>query len=181
MESRTHPLDRALPRVPRDISLSTYALLFSEVVRYTTNRVNSVPELEQKLAVIGRRVGVRLVEVMAMRDRTSRRRIKIHDVLAFLQTNLWRTLFGKPADLLEQVTSDVCSYMLSDHDMLVNKFISISKEYGDLNCAAFVGGIVEAAVDGMGFPAEVAAHTVEGKGTTLLIKFDHTKIPQEAL
>ena len=167
---------------------------------------------------------------MALRDKPSRRRVRIHEVITFLQTNLWRvclclcvsgsllglslpsslshthslpllflfldsfalfghlflpqTLFGKHADLLEQVTSDVCSCkyqhshththththtcvfcaccvlgsacapllaclslclptndcnnndvqctdLITDHDMMVNKFISISKEHGE--------------------------------------------------
>eukprot|EP00043_Microstomoeca_roanoka_P028950 m.20233 g.20233 ORF g.20233 m.20233 type:complete len:182 (+) comp8837_c0_seq2:82-627(+) len=181
MERTTHILDRPLPRAAREINLSTFALLFSEVVRYSVGRVQSVAELEEKLAQMGRRVGIRTVEMMALRERTFRRRIKVQEVVSFLQSNLWRTLFGKQADLLEQATNEPCSYMISDQDLMVNKFVSVGREYGDLNCGAFVGGIVAAAVDGMGFPAEVSAHSVEGKGTTLLIKFDHTKIPQEAM
>lgn len=90
----------------------------------------------------------------------------------------------------------------------------------ELNCAAFVAGIVKAVLDGCGMvrpkpgaravtqrrsrhpltlslcppsaprhlcrpprpgqPAKVTAHTVEEKGTTLLIKFDADKIPADA-
>ena len=44
-------------------------------------------------------------------------------------------------------------YMISDYDLFVNKFISVPKDMGQLNCAAFVAGIVKGALEGAGFPA----------------------------
>ena len=43
--------------------------------------------------------------------------------------------------------------MISDFDLYVTKFISVPKDMGQLNCAAFVAGIVKGALDGAGFPA----------------------------
>ena len=43
--------------------------------------------------------------------------------------------------------------MISDTDLFVNRFISVPKDMGQLNCAAFVAGIVRGALDGAGFPA----------------------------
>ena len=43
--------------------------------------------------------------------------------------------------------------MISDFDLFVNKYISVPKDMGALNCAAFVAGIVKGVLDGAGFPA----------------------------
>lgn len=44
-------------------------------------------------------------------------------------------------------------YMISDVDLFITKYISVPKEMGHLNCAAFVAGIVRGALDGAGFPS----------------------------
>lgn len=44
-------------------------------------------------------------------------------------------------------------YMISDYDLFINKYISVPKDLGQLNCAAFVAGIVKGVLDGAGFPA----------------------------
>ena len=46
--------------------------------------------------------------------------------------------------------------MISDTDLFVNKYISVPKDMGGLNCAAFVAGIVKGALDNAGFPARCA-------------------------
>ena len=43
--------------------------------------------------------------------------------------------------------------MISDYDLFVNKHISVPKDMGQLNCAAYVAGIVKGALEGAGFPA----------------------------
>ena len=48
-------------------------------------------------------------------------------------------------------------YMISDYDLFVNKYISVPKDMGALNCAAFVAGIVKGVLDGAGFPARHVA------------------------
>ena len=50
--------------------------------------------------------------------------------------------------------------MITDNDPLVNTYISVPKEMDQLNCAAYVAGIVEGVCDGCGFPARVTAHSV---------------------
>lgn len=41
--------------------------------------------------------------------------------------------------------------MITDHEPIVNKFISVPKDFSQLNCAAFLAGIVEAILDGSQF------------------------------
>jgi hypothetical protein len=78
--------------------------------------------------------------------------------------------------------------MISDNEPLVNQYISVPREMNQLNCAAFVAGIVEGACDGAGFPARVTAHSV-GKGeegelwpgkTVFLVKFQPEVVEREA-
>lgn len=75
--------------------------------------------------------------------------------------------------------------MISDNDLYVNRFISVPKDMGSLNCGAFVAGAVRGALAGAGFPARVTAHWVAGKAgapprTTILIKFDEGVMAREA-
>ena len=41
--------------------------------------------------------------------------------------------------------------MVNEADPLVNKFISVPREMGSLNCAAFVAGVIKGVLDGAGF------------------------------
>lgn len=50
--------------------------------------------------------------------------------------------------------------MLIDNDPMVSSYISVPKEMSQLNCAAFVAGIIEAVLDGCLFPSRVTAHSV---------------------
>lgn len=51
---------------------------------------------------IGFGVGIRLLEVLVYRERGSRREVQLLKALLFLQTTLWRYLFGRDAQDLEQ-------------------------------------------------------------------------------
>ena len=50
--------------------------------------------------------------------------------------------------------------MITDNDPVVNTYISVPKEMNQLNCAAYVAGIIEGVCDGCGFYARVTAHSV---------------------
>lgn len=50
-------------------------------------------------------------------------------------------------------------YMLSDVDLFVNRYISVPKDMGQLNCAAFIAGILKGALQGAGFPARQATQS----------------------
>ena len=75
------------------------------------------------------------------------------------------------------------SDMIHERDPLVNSYISVPREYGHLNCAAFVAGCVQGALDAAGFPARVTAHTIplggEQSRTTILIKFSPEVMARE--
>jgi len=166
------------------VSLSAFAYLFSELVQYTQNRVSHINDLERRLTDIGVGVGVRLLESYSLRERSSKRETKLLGILSFVYSTIWKVLFGKQADSLEKSTEQEDEYMISDNQILVNRFISTPKDLGMLNCAAFVAGIVEGILEGAEFPARVTAHSVGVEGqkvpkTVLLIKFNPEVIDRD--
>lgn len=53
--------------------------------------------------------------------------------------------------------------MIIDNEPLVNAYVSVPREMSQLNCAAYVAGMIEGVCDGAGFPARVTAHSVGGQ------------------
>jgi len=45
--------------------------------------------------------------------------------------------------------------MISDNNLLVNKFVSVSKDYSNFNAGAFVAGIVEGFLDAAEFVRKI--------------------------
>ena len=98
-----------------------------------------------------------MLEILSYREKGNRREIRLQGILQFINTNIWRCLFGKVADSLEVYNDD--EYVISDRSPLVNRFISVPKDLGDLNCAAFVAGIIKGVLEIAGFPLR-SAHTM---------------------
>ncbi|GLV43757.1 TRAPP subunit 31 [Carabus blaptoides fortunei] len=174
---RASILDRPLSRGKGEISLSCFALLFSEVVQYCQNKVYTVPELQNKLHEMGQNVGVKLIDLYFVRERNCKREIKLLNMLLFVKSTLWKALFGREADKLEHANDDERTYYLMERESLVNRYISVPRDKGSLNCAVYVAGIVEAVLTGTGFPAKVTAHW--HKGTTYMVKFDESVIARD--
>lgn len=117
--------------------------------------------IPRRLNLHGYTVGQRLLELLLWRDgRSAKRETRILGILQFITTTLYRSIFNKPADGLEKSRDNEDEYMLIDNDPMVSSYISIPKEMSQLNCAAFVAGIIEAVLDGCLFPSRVTAHSV---------------------
>jgi len=90
---------------------------------------------------------------------------------------------GKAADVLEHSNENEDEYMISDNDLLITRAITIPKDMSQLSCGAYMAGIVEGALDGLGFPSRVTSHSAPSpqfpKRTTLLIKFEKACIDRE--
>jgi len=76
---------------------------------------------------------------------SGKRELEIVNMLHFINTTLWKQLFGRAADGLEQSNTDDSEYWLSDKSPVTNKFASIGKDrnFSGPNCAYFVAGILE--------------------------------------
>lgn len=115
----TNILDRPLGR-PRStaepsVSLSIFALLFSEMVQYHQNRVDSITELERRLESSGYGVGLKVLELLAVRSREYRRETKLMNLLQQVSTVVWKALFGKAADSLERSIDHADEFMIIDY------------------------------------------------------------------
>ncbi|CAD6506175.1 BgTH12-07105 [Blumeria graminis f. sp. triticale] len=175
-----------------ELSQASFAYLFGEMVGYAQKRVTGIQDLEKRLNIQGYPIGLKLLDLLLYREpsRSQSRPLNIIALLQFITTTVWRHLFSRSADALEKSSNPKTpdEYMISDNEPVVNQYISVPKEMNQLNCAAFVAGIIEGACDGAGFPARVTAHSV-GKGeegelwpgkTVFLIKFQPEVLTREA-
>ncbi|KAF2468833.1 trafficking protein particle complex subunit 5 [Lindgomyces ingoldianus] len=191
--------DRNLNRTKNaELSRAAFAYLFVEMISYAQQRVRGIADLEKRLNNQGYPLGLRLLDLLLSRSSnplSSIRPTRILPLLQFIAQTLWRHLFGRPADALERSESDASQFMLYDNEPLVNQYISLPREMSQLNCAAFVAGIIEGVCDGAGFATEgVSAHSVaEQEGgasagggmwpgkTVFLIKFKQEVLEREEI
>ncbi|KAI9208674.1 NO signaling/Golgi transport ligand-binding domain-containing protein [Polychytrium aggregatum] len=184
MMKKPNILERSLQKSKNaEINLSAFTFMFSEMIQYSQKRVHGIQDLEKKLSDYGYRVGIRVLELSAWREKSGRRETRVLPILYFITGPIWKMLFGKQADSLEKGTENEDEYMISDNEPILSKFISIPREMSLLNPSAFVGGIVEAILDGSQFPCRVTAHSTPIEGfplhTTILIKFDKSVMQRE--
>ncbi|KAL8998306.1 MAG: hypothetical protein Q9169_002620 [Polycauliona sp. 2 TL-2023] len=180
--------DRNLNRTrTAELSRASFAYLFGEMVSYAQKRVTGIQDLERKLNEQGYPLGLRLLPLILYREppRTSVRPNRILPLLQFIHGSLWRHLFGRTADAIEHSSTVNNEYMISDNEPLVNQYISVPKEMSQLNCAAYVAGMMEGVCDGCGLKAAVSAHNGgtemwPGK-TVFLIRFDEGVVEREGL
>lgn len=175
---RSSTLDRSLQKTKGDANLSTFALLFSEMVQYSQNRVDNIHDLQTKLTDFGKHVGIRVLDLFFLRLGKDKREVRLTSMLVFIQKTFWKFLFNREADSLEQHTQEANVYYLIERECLVNKFISVPKDKGSLNCASFVSGIVEGVLCSSGFNCKVATHQ-GNRGTTYVITFDKSVMDRE--
>lgn len=180
--------DRNLNRArTSELSLASFAHLFNTIISYHHARSPSVSDLESRLASSAYPIGVKLLDLLLYRlpPRTATRPTRLLELLQFIHTTLWRSLFGRTADNIEQSNTSRFEYMIIDNEPLVNTYISIPKEMSQLNCAAFVGGIIEGLCDAAGFSTNgVTAHWAAGDElwpgkTVFLIKFKQETVERE--
>ncbi|PAA84597.1 hypothetical protein BOX15_Mlig019976g2, partial [Macrostomum lignano] len=151
------PLDRSLLRPKTDLPLATFSLLLSEMIKYSNGRSRTVQELQSKLADFGRHIGSRSLDLLFFRERNGRRELRLKNALFLVKSSLWRMLFGKDCDDLEQSTDDERTFYFVEREPVTNRFVSFSQKADtNVNCAAFIGGVLEGALCSAGFQCQVA-------------------------
>ncbi|KAJ1631187.1 NO signaling/Golgi transport ligand-binding domain-containing protein, partial [Pavlovales sp. CCMP2436] len=167
------------------VSQSAFAHLFSEFIQYTQARSSTASELERRLEEAGVGIGVRVLELVSLRDGKTRRETRMLGILQYINSNIWKALFGKSADALEKSVENEDEFMIWEAEPLVNQYISVPSTLPNLNCAAFVAGIIRGVLESAGFPATVQAHTVPndngGSRTVFLIKFAQEVLAREKI
>ncbi|KAM3423494.1 Trafficking protein particle complex subunit [Cercospora zeina] len=187
--SRKSIYDRNLNRTKAtETSLASFAYLFNTLITYHHAKSGSVSEIETRLNRAGYPIGIKMLDLVLYRQppRTAARPTRMLDLLQFIHGALWRALFHRSADALEQSNTKKNEYMIVDNEPVVNTFISIPKEMSQLNCAAFVAGIIEGVCDAAGFGTEgVTAHWA-GEGdemwpgkTIFLLRFKDSVMERE--
>jgi len=75
--------------------------------------------------------------------------------------------------------------MIGDNAPVMTQFISIPRDMSQLDCSAFLAGIVEACLEGAQFHARVTAHATPTdalpRRTTILIKLAPIVLEREAM
>ena len=170
--------------MPTDLlNESCFSLLFSELVRYSQSRVDSIAELENKLAALGYSVGWRALETIVARERPDKREIRLVPALQFVTSSCWHTLFGKNADGLERSTDGADTYLIVDKDPLPARYASVPRDMSRLNLASFSAGVARGLLEAQGFGCTASAHQVDlpqgGQKTVILVKFDADVIERE--
>lgn len=91
-------------------------------------------------------------------------------------------MFGKTIDTVERSNDNDLEYMIYETDPITNTFISVPEDIGDVNCAAFIAGIIRGIANQANLPAKVTTHYVEYDGilkTVYLMKFEKSCIDRE--
>jgi len=125
-----------------------------------------------RLNTLGYRIGMRVLELNVWRaeftSKAPKREIKFLPALMSIHTQVWRAVFGKPADAIEKSVEndDECTSlvfecrrplnrtfldMIVDNDPSITRNISVPRDMSQLSCSSFAAGIVEAVLDGLGF------------------------------
>lgn len=83
-------LDKILPKGKNEVSLSLFALVFSEIIQYSQKSCSSVTDLSDKIHSLGYDVGSRLLDLYVFREKSSKRETKLINMLLFIKTTLWK-------------------------------------------------------------------------------------------
>jgi trafficking protein particle complex subunit 5 len=89
-------LDKTLTKGKNEVSLSLFALVFSEIVQYSQKSSLSVTDLSDKLHSLGYDVGSRLLDLYVFREKNSKRETKLINMLLFIKSTLWKVCWMIP-------------------------------------------------------------------------------------
>ena len=154
-----------------EINMSWFSFLFSEIIQYLQKH-DSDKDIEQSLTDFANPIGERVLELAMFREKMKGKRYtNIVDVLHFIHSPVWKLLFGRQADGLEQNSDEDDEYWLRDDQPVTNKYIWTKSK---INWAAFIAGIIEGILWAIEFPAKVSAHFWDDNDpntTVYVIKF----------
>ena len=88
---------------------------------YHLHFLHLLPNIKQnskRLSDIGWSVGFRLLDSIVYREKGLKRETRLVNILSFIQTVVWKTLFGKTADSIEQSLDNRDKCILFSHTFL---------------------------------------------------------------
>lgn len=118
------------------------------------------------------------------------------NILQFVSSTVWKSLFAKPADSLERSIENSDEFMIVDYEPVTSTFISVPPDLGQLSADAYISGIIAGILFGAGFSARVTAHNValedgehpnnspnimpRNEKAVFLVKFDSNVLSRDA-
>ena len=154
-------VDKPLNRGTSRVSLSSFSYIFSELVQHCQSQIDRTEDLEKRLAEAGYGIGLRVLELLSFREKGKRKERSLIQMLQFIRTTVWKTLFGRQADDLRNNGEKRNEYYIYDSSPRVCKYVSPPSS---LRCAHFVAGIINGILDGAEVTCKVTA--VEDKTST---------------
>jgi trafficking protein particle complex subunit 5 len=196
--SRRTIYDRNPNRSSRaELSRASFAYLIAETISYHHRRISSIADFEARLSSQGYLLGSKCLDLLLYRSTPAGsssssstketalpvRPLRLLSLLTLLTTKLYPLLFSRPADSLEQSTTNKNEYMIIDNTPLTNTYISVPKEMNQLSVAAYIAGILEGVCDASGFSAKVSAHNqgteMWPNRTVFLARFDEAVVARD--
>jgi len=120
-------------------------------------------------------VGLRTLELLCFREKGCKKEKSVIQILNFIRTVVWKSLFGRPADDLQISHSKKNEYYIYDEEPIICKYIS---QPNSERCAKFAAGIINGILDGAEFPCEVNAVRSKEK-VVFVISFSQKVIARE--
>lgn len=77
--------DRNLKITKSETNFSTFAYLFSEIIQYHQSRQRNI---EDELEKMGFNIGIRLLELLTIREKTFKRELEHIEMLKFISQNV---------------------------------------------------------------------------------------------
>ena len=68
----------------------------------------------RRLEGMGYSVGLRVLELLTLRERQQKRKVRLLPMLQWVSSNVWKSLFGKTADSLERSMENEDEYMIHE-------------------------------------------------------------------
>lgn len=180
--------DRNL-KLRKEVSASSFYFLFSEIIQYSIRQ--DIHDLEKQLEELGIPLGARFLELIILREKSSKKETTIVNMLMLIKNNLWPLMFNKNNCVVEQHMDQENIYMIKEIEPnMCNQFASLPRGQCHMNCASFIAGIIEGLLTAAKFPAKVTAVFDDGeeakaeegeeKRTVYLIKFEDEVLVREA-
>jgi hypothetical protein len=104
-----------------------------------------------RLEEAGYGIGLKLVELIGIRERATKRETRLVNMLQYVSNVIWRHLFNKAADNLERSMENEDEYMIHENSPITNTFVSVPSDMGQLNCAAYFAGLIAGVLDSTRF------------------------------
>ncbi|BFU23035.1 transport protein particle component Bet3 domain containing protein [Entamoeba histolytica HM-1:IMSS-B] len=155
MSKQKQITEKGIPKGTTQVSLSGFSFLFAEYVRREFRKDNkqTTTEFHEKLFDLGFNIGMRMLEVINIRERENERDINMDNVVGFIAKDMWRVMFGYGVDV-GRVKGKTNEFLITDKNLIITEFMSYGNEK-NIYCVAYVAGMAQACIDGADFKGNV--------------------------